>query len=62
MDTCARCHRPMDKNKGYFIDRRTGVTMHATCFLGGAVAPRPVPAVRPAREPVAVAEPRRLAA
>jgi hypothetical protein len=62
MDSCARCHRPMEKKKGYFIDRMSGVTMHATCFLGGAVAPRPAPAVGPMGEPVVAAEPRRLAA
>ena len=61
MDTCARCHRPMDKNKGYFIDRRTGVTMHATCFLGGAVARQPAP-VRHLQQPVVAVKPQRLAA
>jgi hypothetical protein len=61
MDSCARCHRPIENNKGYFIDRKTGVTMHATCFLGGAVARQPAP-VRRLRRPVVAAEPGRLAA
>jgi len=29
MDTCARCNRPIDINKGYFIDHNSGVTMHS---------------------------------
>jgi hypothetical protein len=60
MDTCARCHRPIEG--GYFIDRTTGVTMHATCFPGGAVARRPAAAVELLRRPVVADKPRRLAA
>jgi hypothetical protein len=60
MDTCARCHRPIEG--GYFIDRTTGVTMHATCLLGGAGARRPAAAVEPLRRPVVADKPRRLAA
>jgi hypothetical protein len=60
MDTCARCHRPIEG--GWFIDRTTGVTMHATCFLGGAVARRPAAEVKAFRRPVVASKPKRLAA
>jgi hypothetical protein len=62
MDTCARCHRPIDKDKGFFIDRKTGVTMHATCFLGGIRLRRPAPVGRPLTQPVVAEKTERLAA
>ena len=34
MDTCDRCNRPIDMNKGYFIDHNSGVKMHSLCFIG----------------------------
>jgi hypothetical protein len=34
MDTCARCNRPVDMNKGYFYDHNSGVKMHSLCFIG----------------------------
>jgi hypothetical protein len=62
MDTCAHCHRPIDKDKGFFIDRKTGMTMHATCFLSGIGLRRPAPVVRPLTQPVVAEKPERLAA
>jgi hypothetical protein len=38
MDTCAYCHRPIE-NRGFFIDRNTGVTMHTSCLVGQRVEP-----------------------
>ena len=56
MDTCARCNRPIDTDKGFFIDHNSGVTMHSLCFLGAG----PKPLREPVRLPVAVpAEDRR---
>ena len=49
MDTCARCNRPIDRAKGYFIDHNSGVTMHSLCFIGAG----PVPLRAPVELPVA---------
>jgi hypothetical protein len=56
MDTCARCNRPIDINRGYFIDHNSGVTMHSLCFMGAG----PKPLAKPVELPTPVDE--RLAA
>ena len=60
MDTCARCHRPIDRDKGYFVDHNSGVTMHSLCFLGAGPKPVEKPVELPSPAPTPFLE--RLAA
>jgi hypothetical protein len=54
MDTCAYCHRPVDTNRGFFMDRNTGVMMHTSCLVGQRVetVPHEAPLGQPATTPV----------
>ena len=58
MDTCARCNRPIDIHRGYFIDHNSGVTMHSLCFMGAG----PKPLAKPIELPTPASVDERLAA
>ena len=54
MDTCARCNRPIDIHRGYFIDHNSGVTMHSLCFMGAGPKPLAKPIELPTPVPASV--------
>ena len=54
MDTCARCNRPIDIHRGYFVDHNSGVTMHSLCFMGAGPKPLAKPIELPTPVPASV--------